>query len=83
MTITYGKYYNIALNWETCSDDDVYRFKEYFTSITKISNVKILCQKEWLNGTFIDMYIIDENNKNYHMRIDKKDNISDASHEDY
>jgi len=78
-----GKYYTIAANWETVSDEEVADFKQFLAKNTGIYNVKLVCQKEWLMGTFIDIYTtVNDGGNKYHLRISRDDFISDGSHED-
>lgn len=80
-------YYDIASKWQQASDEEVELFKNYFVEKTGIEPLTIrgvLCQKEWMMGTYIEVYVaIFDADKTLHYRIDKDDYFSNASSEDY
>lgn len=80
-------YYNIASKWQEASVEEVELFKNYFVEKTGTprSTIRgVLCQKEWMMGTYIDVYVaIFDVDRTLHFRIDKSDYFSNASSEDY
>lgn len=79
-------YYNIASTWQESSDEDVELFKKYLVEKTRVDPLSIkgvLCRKDWFLGTYIDVYVaIIDNDALLHYRINRNDQISDASSED-
>lgn len=78
-------YFSIANSWNTCSDNDVDRFKSFMKlnidQSDALGNFKIICRNEWVPPTMIDVYVVPEgidihdHNKFLHFYIDENDNI--------
>lgn len=83
-----SKYYTIAKNWISVSDEEVRAFKIYLSSSLKgsvdlnIDECTICCRNEWHLGTIIDLYICEKRGEpeKYHFGIDKEDRIYDLNH---
>jgi hypothetical protein len=85
-------YFSIANLWDTCSDDDINRFKSFIRINMADSSTwgkfQIACRKEWIPPTMIDIYIVPEGvnphdrTKFLHFYINESDELFNALSED-
>lgn len=73
--------YEIANDWDGATDEEVVRFKNAITPNIKKDGLGVVCRKEWVNGTFIDIYIFSQDRQTLlrHLVIDQDDNFGEPT----
>lgn len=70
-------FYEIANKWDEASDEQVSLFKSFLKQKLSIQEeIRLFCRREWIKGTYIDIYIVKSGDETlYHYWIDKANNV--------